>query len=235
MGMDVGYNNRKELEGEAVLPVNFPVHNSHIPPDYNYKMSSAILKSPISLKKIQNQLTRGKIIITDTPEAALLPVFSVLKREMPPLEFLICLKNKHFASLDLVGLLDNYLHRTRCHPILLEQIITAAHEAFANALMWSSLDMEPIEGLRTSEFYEHYENRLADPHYANRLLSFYLARSSNLIEVAIFVEGNPIVWRENAHQESFRGIAIIKAFSDYIFFDPNGKGIRLFFFVPPEK
>lgn len=115
------------------------------------------------------------------------------------------------------------------HSTISEQILTATHEAIANAILWSNLELENMsDQLRPLEFSENIEKQLNNSLYAKRLLTLSLFENPQSYEVAISVEGKPIIWKVSPDMK-FRGINIIKELTDDVSFADGNKTIRLCF------
>lgn len=156
-------------------------------------------------------------------------LFKDIESRVLPVEFVLCLKNKDFFGVDFVGILTDHLKKKGCSFALIERITTASQEAYSNAFLWSSLDLQSQKDIRPYQFYEIVQERLEDPIYANRHLGAYLAQVGNIYEVVFHIQGRKIVWPDSKNQEGFRGTSIILSQADQVEIDPDGKAIRLFF------
>lgn len=119
--------------------------------------------------------------------------------------------------------------REGIHPLIVEQIITATHEAIANGLLWSNLELEAQERkIRPLVFSEAITQHLNHPDFAQRYIVLSLVKIPPYLEVRLSVEGKPIIW-EVTQFDNFRGTAIIRELADQIHFDDHFQTIRLLF------
>lgn len=189
----------------------------------------SILRSPISSDRILTSITEGKSIFTDCRKNLSHKLFREILHQDIPVQLALCLKNKDIYALEFVQVLSHFMKLHNYHPALQDQILTASQEAYANAFLWSSLDLDSMKDPRPIVFFQHIEERLKDQTYADRYMGIYLAKYPNIIEVAIHIEGRPISWPQKISEDKFRGINLIRSLTDKVTFDPNGKAIRLYF------
>lgn len=189
----------------------------------------AILRSPVSSDRIVASINDGKSVFTDSRKNLSKQVFQDILNKNIPAQIAFCFKNSDIYSIEFVDILRHVLDCNNYHPVLKDQILTASQEAYANAFLWSSLDLESTEGIRPIDFFKNIEDRIHDPDYADRYMGVCLARYPNILEVSIYVEGCPIVWPETQSKDKFRGVNLILSLTDKVTIDPDGKVIRLYF------
>lgn len=189
----------------------------------------AILRSPVSSDRIIKSIDEGKSIFTDARKTLSKQVFQDILHKNIPAQIAFSFKNSDIYAIEFVEILSKVLDYNNYHPVLKDQILTASQEAYANAFLWSSLDLESVEGIRPIEFFKSIEDRLNDQEYANRYMGICFAKYPNILEISIYVEGRPIVWPETMSQDKFRGINLIQSLTDKVSIDPDGKVIRLYF------
>jgi hypothetical protein len=131
---------------------------------------------------------------------------------------------------DLIHWLEIVLDKTPVlHPTISAQILTSTHEAIANAILWSNLELEnPPDCRRPLEFAESIERQLNQACYAKRRLTLLFSENPKSYEVTISVEGKPILWKISPTL-NFRGTNIIKELTDDIVFTDHNQTIRLCF------
>ncbi len=169
------------------------------------------------------------VAIIDSSISHDLPIFQEIRRKGSILEFVLCLKNKDFYKMDFVGILQYQLKKISCNSSSMDRIVTASQEAFSNAFFWSSLDLTPIKGIRSYDFYDQVEEKLKNPIFSDRVLTAYLARSGEIVEVGFHVHGAPIHWPNREGVANFRGTAIMASHADHIEIAPDRKAITLYF------
>lgn len=212
---------------DAVLPRQVVDNTKKIP--LNKDLNVEILRSPVSSDRIMSSLEQGKSIFTDSRKNLGYQVFQDILHHNIPAQIAFCFRNSDIYSIEFVEILAKVLDSNSYHPILKDQILTASQEAFANAFLWSSLDLDSIKGIRPIEFFQNIEDRLQDPIYSNRYMGVYFAKHPNILEIAIYVEGRPIVWPKETSKDKFRGVSLIQSLTDKVQIDTDGKVIRLFF------
>lgn len=148
----------------------------------------------------------------------------------------IALTTRTAYNYDFISWIEQFLDkREKIHPLVIEQIITVAHEAIANGLMWSNLELEPQEGkIRSLEFAENIAAKLDDPEFSKRYIILSLIMNYPTLEIRISVEGKPIYWDKEA-PDHFRGTAIIRELSDGVVFLDHNQTISLYFNVDREQ
>ena len=169
------------------------------------------------------------VCIIDNGASKDTPMFKDIQNKGYPVEIILCLKNKDFYKIDFAGILQDHLKNTYCPLSLMDNIVTASHEAYSNAFLWSSLDLNPTKEIRPYDFCDQIEEQLKNPIYGDRLLGVYLARMEKIIEVVFFIQGVPIKWPHSAQESNFRGTSIITQQTDKVEIDEDGKAIRLYF------
>lgn len=189
----------------------------------------SILRSPVSSDRIMASITEGKNIFTDSRKSLSHKIFKEILGRDIPVQLALCFKNKDIYALEFVRILSHFLKTRNYHSVLCDQILTASQEAYANAFLWSNLDLIPPQTDRSVDFFKQIENRLQQKKYADRYMGIYLAKYPNILEVTIHIEGNPIVWPKTLCPDKFRGVNLIRSFADKVVFDANGKAIRLYF------
>ncbi len=188
-----------------------------------------ILRSPVSSDRISACIDLGKSIFTDSRKNLSMRVFQDILHKNIPAQLAFCFKNADIYAIEFVEILSKVLDGNNYHPVLKDQILTASQEAFANAFLWSSLDLDSIKGIRPIDFFKKIEERLHDPIYSNRYMGVCFAKYPNILEISIYIEGNPIVWPEEESKDKFRGVNLIRSLTDNVQIDPDGKVIRLYF------
>jgi hypothetical protein len=119
--------------------------------------------------------------------------------------------------------------REGIHPLLIDQMITACHEAIANGLMWSNLELDSKNRTICPLTYaQHLKDRLAQADLAQRYIVLSIFKEGHRLEIRISVEGKPIIWQANP-PDHFRGTSIIQELADHVYFDHNHQTICLVF------
>lgn len=196
----------------------------------NNDLKIAILRSPVSSDRIISCLNDGKSIFTDSRKNLSKPVFQEILSKKVPAQMAFCFKNSDIYAIEFVDILNHVLDCNNYHPVLKDQILTSAQEAYANAFLWSSLDLDSVKGVRPIEFFKKIEEKLQNPIYADRYMGICLAKYPSALEISIYVEGVPIVWPETISKDKFRGLNLIVNLTDKVVIDSTGKVIRLYFF-----
>lgn len=195
----------------------------------NNDLKIEILRSPISSDRLVASINQGKSIFTDSRKNLSQPVFQDILHKNIPAQIAFSFKNKDIYSIEFVEILSQVLDGNNYHPILKDQVLTASQEAFANAFLWSSLDLDSVKGIRPIEFFKNIEERLNDPSYSDRYMGVCFAKHPNILEISIYVEGRPIKWPSEPSRDKFRGVSLIQSLTDKVQIDEDGKIIRLFF------
>lgn len=189
----------------------------------------SILRSPVSSDRIILSLNEGRRIFTDSRSNLNLKVFHEIQNNTSPNFIVLCFKNKDVYALEFVQILSHFLKLQDCSSTCHDHILTATQEAYANAFLWSSLDLESSAERRPLDFFLKIEKRLQDTLYSDRYMSVYAAKSGQGWEVVIHVEGRPIAWPPQTCAEQFRGVNLIQSLADKVVFDKKGQAIRLYF------
>ena len=212
---------------QPVLPRQIIDTPKKAPLKSDHKIS--ILRSPVSSDRILACIDEGKNIFTDCRNSLSHKLFQTIFHQNIPIQLALCFKNKDIYALEFVQILSHFLKTQNYHPVLHDQILTAAQEAYANAFLWSSLELDSSKEIRPIDFFKDIEDRLQDKEYADRYMGIYLAKYPNILEVDIHIEGKSIVWPPSPPEERFRGINLIRTLTDKVAFDADGKTIRLYF------
>lgn len=148
-------------------------------------------------------------------------------------DFSLSLTSANAFGFDLLDVLTKYFsQKTPFQKLHSDQILTAIHEAYKNALLWSNLELKSNDsGPRAFEFYEEITEKLAMPEYGGRYIHLTINRLQEYTEVCIHIDGLPIIWKKTPGygEKEFRGTALIKNFSDLVTFDDDHKTIRLYY------
>ncbi len=195
----------------------------------NKDLKISILRSPVSSDRIVSSINDGKSIFTDSRKNLSRVVFQEILGKNIPAQMAFCFKNADNYAIEFVDILNHVLDCNNYHPVLKDQILTAAQEAYANAFLWSNLDLDSVKGIRPIDFFKKIEDRLHNPTYANRYMGVCLAKYPSVLEISIHVEGAPIVWPEVPSKDKYRGVNLILSLTDKVVIDPDGKAIRLYF------
>lgn len=199
---------------------------------HSYINDICLLKGELSTQSLVAQLKAGKKILVEN-ESRLNN--SYLLQEInnnPHVDCAICISTKTAYGLDLISFLEQGVSRfLKTHPVLLEQIITASQEALANAVLWSNLELTSSkENLRGLDFDRAIQQKLKQSHFRNRSVFMCFSHTQHRFEVSLSVEGKPIEWPEESEsRQSFRGVSVIKAFSNEVNFDNENHTLRLVF------
>ncbi|AIK95560.1 ATP-binding protein [Candidatus Odyssella acanthamoebae] len=212
---------------QPVLPRQIIDNPKKVPLKSDHKIS--ILRSPVSSDRILTSIDEGKSIFTDSRHSLSQKIFQAIFHQDIPVQLALYFKNKDIYALEFVQILSHFLKNQNYHPVLHDQILTASQEAYANAFLWSSLELDSSKEIRPIDFFKEIEDRLQEKKYADRYMGIYLAKYPNILEVVIHAEGKPIVWPHAPTEERFRGINLIRTLTDKVDFDANGKTIRLYF------
>lgn len=214
-------------KSERVLPRQVVDNTKKAPLKTDLRVG--ILRSPVSSDRIIASMNDGKSVFTDCRQSLSHKIFKEIMRLNVPVQLALCFKNKDIYALEFVQIVSHFLKSQDYHSVLHDQILTASQEAYANAFLWSSLDLDSQNGLRPTDFFQEIEGRLKDKAYGDRYMGIYLAKYPNILEIAIHIEGRPITWPSGQSDDKFRGVNLIRNFADKVSFDTNGKVIRLYF------
>lgn len=187
----------------------------------------------VAAKDVLQELARGYHIFLHGKKAIekQKDLSSIIHQEYTDLS--LSLTTAEAYSFDLIEILTKYfVTRTPFLKLHSDQIITAIHEAYKNALLWSNLELKSNEsGPRPFEFYEEIIEKLSLPEYSERYIHLTINRLQDYTEVCIHVDGLPIIWKRSSGygEKEFRGTSVIKNFSDLVTFDEDHKTIRLYY------
>lgn len=142
----------------------------------------------------------------------------------------VALTTKTACTFDFIGWMENVLEeKEKFHPFLVEQIVTVTHEAIANGIMWSNLELEAqVRQMRPLDFSQYMEAQLHQSDFSQRYIILSLIMDAPYLEVRLSVEGKPIHWK-NEELDRFRGTAIIRELTDEIDFKDNHHTLSLKF------
>lgn len=215
--------------GETPFPLHFSI--------FDDTTKHLTLTSDFTAEMILHSIQHGKQVIFDGDTQQHQELFQKISRQQKEGAFFLCFTNDHFFRLDVVQMIKGYLQESylnyKDQPTFIDRILTASQEAFSNAFLWSSLELESTPKIRPPEFYEQLEERLKDPFYKNRVMSIYFTLKSTFFELGIDILGKPIHWPEDNASEAFRGTSLIMDLTDQVAIDADKKGIRLLFDLPP--
>lgn len=203
-----------------------------ISPQCFFLARTSIFFGDMTLNQLSREYDRGYRVLLDGLHA----FHSQLKIEKirDPLynELIISLKSHHAYHLDLSKIIQTYLlQRTHFHPIQCDQIITAVHEAYKNALLWSNLELQSSkDSPRPLDFDQTVQERLRQKKYRDRIIHLIINKKNHCLEFCINIEGLPITWPQTPSKTThLRGTMIIKSLTDKVVIDSDPQTIRLYF------
>ena len=201
----------------------------------SYLEKISLLKGRVTTQALITQIkNRQRILVED--ESRLDNEY--LQRAInfnPAMICAICVSTKTAYNLDMVNFFElGVSPYCQVHPILFEQIMTTCQEAYANAILWSNLELWSAEGeVRSLEFDRQIQQRLKQHRFHKRSIVLLLSRRGSYLELAISVEGKPIVWPEGSEKsQKFRGVSIIKALTDRIEFSDYNQTLKMLYRAP---
>lgn len=147
----------------------------------------------------------------------------------------MALTTKTAYTFDFIGWMEKILEEgEEFHPFLVEQVVTVTHEAIANGIMWSNLELEAsVRQMRPLDFTQYLESHLQQSCFSQRYLILSLIMDKPHLEVRLSVEGKPIYWR-NEGLDRFRGTAIMRELTDEINFKDDHHTLSLKFNLERE-
>lgn len=190
---------------------------------------STVFCRGICTSDLVKSIAQGRQIITDN--VAALP--SALQSAQNYAFFVLVMTAQNAYNLCLDEVIKTCVYR-RCPEATnnVDNITTAVHEAFKNALLWSALELTSVPfGPRPLEFEERIKRRLSEKPFCNRYLRLAFYKNRRHLEVAISVEGALIQWRRMSATSGgmMRGTAIIQSLANDVVIDNNQRTIRLYF------